>query len=111
MLSFDPHPSTVLNPRSVSLRLSNYGQRTEWLQNLGADEVIRLRPTEEFLRFSPEEFISWLVEIHQPSVIVEGADFRFGRERLGTVETLRELQGKHEFDTLVIEPVEASLQR
>ena len=109
VLSFDPHPSTVLNPRSVSLRLSYFRQRTEWLENLGADEVIRLQPTAEFLSFSPEVFIRWLVENHQPSVIVEGPDFRFGSERSGTIETLRALKGKYGFDTLVIDPVEASL--
>lgn len=109
VLSFDPHPSTVLNPRSASLRLSTFRQRAEWLESLGADEVIRLQPTSEFLSFSPEEFIRWLVEHHQPSIIVEGPDFRFGSERSGTIETLRKLQGKYEFETVVIEPVEASL--
>ena len=109
VLSFDPHPSTVLNPGGVSSRLSSFSQRVKWLEGFGADEVIRLEPNTEFLSRSPEEFIRWLVEHHHPSVIVEGPDFRFGRGRLGTVDTLRELQGKYDFETMVIDPVEAGM--
>ena len=109
VLSFDPHPSTVLNPGDLSSRLSSFSQRTKWLEGFGADEVIRLQPTPEFLSRSPEEFICWLVENHHPSIIVEGPDFRFGSARSGSIDTLRELQGKYDYKTLVIDPVEASL--
>ena len=109
VLSFDPHPSTVLNPGNPSSRLSSFSQRTKWLEGFGADEVIRLQPTPEFLSRSPEEFICWLAENHHPSIIVEGPDFRFGSSRSGTIDTLRELQGKYDYETMVIDPVEASL--
>jgi riboflavin kinase/FMN adenylyltransferase len=109
VLSFDPHPATVLRPQAVPPRLSSFRQRTSWCKHAGANEVLAIHPSPEVLRQSPEEFLSWLVRNYSPRFIVEGPDFRFGRGRAGSVQTLRELEASLGYQTVVVDPVCASL--
>jgi riboflavin kinase / FMN adenylyltransferase len=111
-LAFDPHPLAILRPQQVPARLSTIEQRVKWLHDAGADEVVPMKPTAEFLRQTAGEFISFLVQRFAPSFVVEGEDFRFGRGREGTIETLKTQQsqpGNQGFRTVVVEPVEAAL--
>ena len=109
VLAFDPHPSTVLRTTRRAPRLSSFAQRTRWLREAGADEIVQLEPSLDLLGRSPEEFAAWLCAQHRPDVIVEGSDFRFGRGRSGTVNTLRELARQLRFDVIVVDDVEAVL--
>ncbi|MHC4908957.1 MAG: bifunctional riboflavin kinase/FMN adenylyltransferase [Planctomycetota bacterium] len=108
-LVFDPHPMTVIDPSRAPGCLSAFGQRVEWLRAVGVDEVIRLEPTRDLLGQSAEAFLDSVVAVYGPDFIVEGPDFRFGRGRRGTVETLVRFGAEHGFETIVIDPVEASL--
>jgi riboflavin kinase/FMN adenylyltransferase len=109
VLTFDPHPAVVLRPGAPIRRLTVLEQRRERLREAGADEVAVLEPSTGLLAQAPAEFIGAVVERWRPSFIVEGPDFRFGRGRSGSVETLRKLEGAFGFRTVVIEPVDAPL--
>ena len=109
VLSFDPHPRSVLQPGRAPARLTTFSQRAAQLREHGADEVIRLDPGDGLLKLTPEAFIRSVAEKHRPSFIVEGPDFRFGRDRVGTVKTLREHESAFNFRTCVIDPVDAVL--
>ena len=108
VLSFDPHPLTVLRGGDPG-RLTTFAERTRLLKEVGADEVVALNPTPQFLNQQPEEFLTAVIDPYRPSVIVEGPDFHFGRGRAGSVRTLRQLEGKHGYRTIVIDPVEVAL--
>jgi len=90
-------------------RLSSFDQRTSWLKSAGANEVIRLTPTHEFLSQTPEQFITAIVAQHHPQFIVEGGDFQFGKGRAGSIDTLRHLESKHGYRTIIVNEVEAPL--
>lgn len=110
VLSFDPHPLAVLRPEvPLPPRLSTFADREEWMLAAGADEVIRLAPTEPLLSSTPETFVGDLVARYAPTAIVEGPDFAFGRNRTGTIATLRALGERHGFSVQVVEPVEVTL--
>ena len=109
VLSFDPHPLSVLRPQQVPPRLTDFKQRRRLLMEAGADRVLALEPTRQFLGQTARDFITSMVRSHQPKVVIEGRDFRFGKARAGTVDTLRELGGQFGFETVVIEPVRATL--
>jgi riboflavin kinase/FMN adenylyltransferase len=109
VLAFDPNPLAVLRPESTPPRLSAFVQRVRCLKRLGADEIVPLKPTREFLQQSPEQFIEDCARRWHPSVIVEGADFRFGHHRAGSIETLRQLESRHAYRTIVVDPVEVVL--
>lgn len=106
---FDPHPLSVLRPGREPARLSTFVQRQAWLLSLGADEVIRLEPTHERLQQSPEQFIAWLVDRCHPTVVVEGPDFRFGKDRAGDTTTLIDLGARTGFEVRIVAPVDAVL--
>jgi riboflavin kinase/FMN adenylyltransferase len=108
-LAFDPSPLTVLRPQTPHTRLSTFDQRARWLMQAGASEVVRIAPTREFLQQDAQAFIERLVREHRPRFIVEGPDFRFGRDRAGSIETLRQLEPLLHYRLVVVEPVEVAL--
>jgi len=109
VLSFDPHPLTLLRPQSAPPRLSTFDQRHDYLKSLGADEVLRLTPDPALLNKSAREFIEWLVATHRPRFVVEGDDFHFGKGRAGNNATLRALGPELGFDLDIVPPVEVPL--
>lgn len=109
VLSFDPHPISILKPEAVPSRLSLFERRSLWLKSFGVDEVIRLVPDSEFLNLPAKEFLARLTGDYQPGFIVEGPDFHFGYRRTGSVATLKENEAKFGYETVVIDPVDASL--
>ncbi|MBY0114198.1 MAG: riboflavin biosynthesis protein RibF [Phycisphaerales bacterium] len=104
-LAFDPHPLTKVAPAAAPARLTSFEFRASLLRELGADEVVRLQPSDEFLSTSPSEFIERVVSTYRPGAIVEGADFHFGKGRAGNVATLRELGGRMGFAVDVVDAV------
>lgn len=108
-ITFEPHPLAVLRPGRAPQTLSTIEQRREWLTGAGADEVRALAPTREFLEQTPRAFLERLVGEHSPAVVVEGRDFRFGRDRAGSVRTLHDLGPALGFRALVVDDVEAAL--
>jgi riboflavin kinase/FMN adenylyltransferase len=108
-ITFEPHPATILRPGTRLKKLMNIDQRRQRLLEAGAEEVITLQPTRELLNQTPAEFIGELAARYRPAFIIEGPDFRFGRGRAGTVSTLRQLEATFGYQTIIVEPVEASL--
>jgi riboflavin kinase / FMN adenylyltransferase len=92
VVTFDPPPHQVLHPGSERPPLTTIPQRAELLHALGADHVVVLRTSPALLALSPEAFFEDLLARQLGAKgIVEGYDFRFGRSRAGTNETLRAL--------------------
>ena len=93
-VTFDPPPHQVLHPDSGPPRppLTTLTDRAELLQKVGANHVVILRTNPALLALSPEAFFEdILVRQLDAKAVVEGHDFRFGRARAGTNETLRTL--------------------
>ncbi|WP_283134340.1 bifunctional riboflavin kinase/FAD synthetase [Rhizohabitans arisaemae] len=99
VVTFDPHPDEVLQPGTRVSQLTSPAYRNELLAGLGVDAVCVLPFTAGLSRLGPEEFTqSVLVDrLHAAGVIV-GEGFRFGHKASGTVETLRMLGEKHDFE-------------
>ena len=110
VISFDPHPAAILRPDAMPRRLSRFEQRTSVVEHWQNVRVVRLEPALALLRQTPEEYVAALVQSYRPSVIVEGDDFRFGRGRTGSIETLRELGTRYNFDVLTVAPVKVALR-
>lgn len=94
VVTFDPPPHQVLFPDPGPPRppLTTLADRAELLQKAGADHVVILKTTPALLALSPEAFFEdILVRQLGAKGVVEGHDFRFGRGRMGTTNTLRNL--------------------
>ena len=109
VMAFDPHPATLLRPGTEPGRLTTFERRRELLAAEGADEVVRLTPSPEFLARSASAFIDAVCAEHAPGWFVEGPDFRFGRGREGTPAVLAELGRSRGFAVDVVRPARVVL--
>lgn len=104
VLTFDPHPTTVLSPENAAVQLTTITRRQQLLRAFGADEVQVQAFSREFAAQSPEAFVRSLLTGGTRAMVV-GHDFRFGARRAGDVDTLRALGQKFGFDVLIEGPV------
>jgi riboflavin kinase/FMN adenylyltransferase len=105
VFSFDPPPLRLLRPEIVPKPLTWNMRREALLKNLGVDFVHFYPTTHELLQQSPSEFFEQiLVEKLGLRGLVEGPNFRFGKDRAGDVQTLRELCGQYRVELDIAEP-------
>jgi len=100
VVTFDPHPITVLRPGAEPPRLMTPERRIQTLRDLGVDCVEVIAATRDLLSKEPEQFIRELLDRCRASLVVEGENFRFGRKRRGDVAMLRELGERMGFDVI-----------
>lgn len=101
VLTFEPHPATLLSPARLVERLTTPAERSAWLRHHGADEVCILRVDGALLGLSAEEFLQQIVARLHPRAIVEGPDFNFGKGRGGSIETLRDFGRSHDVAVVI----------
>ncbi len=86
IMSFDPHPGTVLRPELPRPMISTLEQRMALLRSHGADALVLIEPTREFLGMSPDDFLGDVVARALGAVaMVEGSNFTFGKGALGDI--------------------------
>lgn len=105
-ITFDPHPGQLLRPGVSPPPLTTMAERARLLHAAGADHVVILQTTPELLRLSAEEFFDRVIRGHFAArALVEGSNFRFGRDRGGDVTTLADLCARHGMTMDVVEPI------
>lgn len=110
--TFDPHPRVVLNKAPEVPRITTLNERAEILEHLGIDVLIMAEFTLEFAAQSPQEFVkNILVEELGVRDIFVGEDYRFGKGRLGTAETLRRMAPEEGFRVHVVPAVMVGRER
>ena len=88
VLTFDPHPRTVVQGNLVEL-VSSVERRVELLRELGVAEVSVIPFTLEFAATEPEAFVAgFLADV---DTVVVGEGFRFGHRRRGDIALLEQL--------------------
>jgi riboflavin kinase/FMN adenylyltransferase len=102
-VTFDPDPAVVLHPESGQLALSSLAERTERLGALGVDHVEVVPFSRNLASETPEEFIAALQARFELRSLWVGADFALGRDRSGTVETLRAIGQSSGFEVVALE--------
>jgi len=98
LMTFEPHPVTVLRPEEAPPLLMTMKQRLELLSTLDLDAVAIVPFTHKVARMDALNFVQRiLVERFNVREVYTGANFRFGMDREGDVELLRILGEKHGF--------------
>lgn len=101
VVTFWPHPVSVVRPGQEPKLLTDLRSRIELLKQAGANEVRVVQFTPEVAALSPEAFVErFLLPLH-PKRVVVGQNFRFGAKASGDVGTLAEL-GRGRFEVLPI---------
>ncbi len=106
VLTFDPHPMSVLHPEVPHSLLTTLDQKLELLEALEVDIVLVLPFTPEFARRSAEQFVKEDLgaRLGAREVFV-GRNFKFGKGREGRVEDLERLGLSKGMRVVVHEPV------
>jgi len=93
--TFEPHPRKVLQPDRAPRLLTTLEQKLELFDAAGVDVAIVESFDREFAKLPAERFVrEVLFERIAPLEVYVGYDFRYGRDREGSMRTLTEL-GPH----------------
>ncbi|WP_152049810.1 bifunctional riboflavin kinase/FAD synthetase [Tautonia marina] len=88
-LTFDPHPIAVLRPDQAPAPLTWTERKADLLSKAGVDAVAIFKTGPWLLGLTAREFFDRVIREQFDAVgLVEGPTFGFGRDRVGTVETL-----------------------
>ncbi len=89
VVTFEPHPASVLRPEAAPKLLTDGAQKLELLAATGVDLTMVVRFDRARSEESAEEFVQQvLVDCLGVRRIIVGADFHFGHGRKGNVELL-----------------------
>jgi riboflavin kinase/FMN adenylyltransferase len=91
-VTFDRHPREVYAPGTEPPLLTTLERKAALLEPLGLDELVVLAFTEDFSRWTPQEFVDRVVvDGLAARHVVVGSNFTFGHKAAGTLATLRDL--------------------
>lgn len=95
VVTFHPHPQEFFTGQSKKL-LTPLDEKIEGLRSMGVEQLILLPFDNQMAALSPTEFVETiLIEQLKASYISVGFDFRFGKNRTGTVKDLEKIAGNH----------------
>lgn len=114
LMSFIPHPRRALSSIPAAelkqdprfFRLSTPRRKLQLAERLGFDAVFYLRFNSEIQGYSPQQFVEEV--LHKAlcaSLVVVGDDWRFGKGRQGTSETLCEIAKGFSMETKIVDEV------
>jgi riboflavin kinase / FMN adenylyltransferase len=109
VVTFEPHPLTVLRPAAAPARLSPLALKRSLLESAGVEDLIILPPGRQVLDLTAEQFWAILRDDTRPAHLIEGPDFSFGKDRAGTIARLREWCAGTAVQLQVIDPVRVAL--
>jgi riboflavin kinase / FMN adenylyltransferase len=98
VVTFDPHPMSVVRPDKVPPLLATLGRRLALFAEHGAEAALVVRFDPRRSRQPAEEFVRELAGALNPVAVVVGDDFRFGFKATGDVALLRRLGEELGFD-------------
>jgi riboflavin kinase / FMN adenylyltransferase len=103
LLTFEPHPRQVIWHDADFKILTSFEEKKTILENSGIDHLVVQNFTRAFSQMTSDEFIKKiLVDILGVSHIVVGHDHKFGKDRLGDTDKLKELGKKFGFDVISV---------
>lgn len=105
VLTFFPHPSQILKPSSVPLRLATLSEKIYQLEKLHIEKVLVVNFDKNFMNLEATEFFeTYLLKALKAKSIHVGFDFRFGKNRTGDTVFLKQLCDKNNIQLSIQEP-------
>ncbi len=106
VITFEPHPVSVLRPERAPVLLTPGVQRERLLEAADIEVMLIIRFSEDFARTEPEEFVRRF--LHRELALQEiyvGSTFAFGKERRGNLSLLQRIGEELSFGVFGIEEV------
>lgn len=111
VLTFEPHPLSVVAPQKTPARLTTLDQKLDLFRDAGADIVVVARSEPELLGLEADRFVEdILIRLFHPTHIVEGPSFGFGRGRKGTPELLANVAAPFNCKVHIVDPVRVAFE-
>lgn len=107
IVTFNPHPQSVLRPNDQVPWLSSLENRVSKLRELGVNLITVLSFTPELAQLSPREFVVLLKKYLKMRGLIIGPDFALGRERQGNASLLYSLGQEMGFTVETVPPLTA----
>ncbi len=105
VVTFEPHPRQYFQKNQPTFRLMKSETRERFLNYFGVDALFELPFDYSLANLSPKDFIEIvLLEKIRVKNIVVGPDFRFGKNREGSVDLLKSYQRKKKLDLHIATP-------
>ena len=110
-ITFEPHPLKVLSDEGAPPLITLYEQKVELIEQTGIDVLICTPFTQSFAALSAESFIEDIL-IHKIGMkaIIIGKDYKFGKDRRGSVDFLREYAKAYSIEVVVAGWIPVSAQ-
>jgi len=106
LMTFEPHPTAVLNPKAAPALLTTQAMKERLLKAAGVEALLVQPFDASFASLLPEEFVEQvLIERIGAKAVIVGSDFVFGKDGKGDLGLLAEMGLRLGFDTLGVEPV------
>jgi riboflavin kinase/FMN adenylyltransferase len=106
VLTFDPHPLSVIHPAATPKLISTFPVKRDLIAELGVEELVVIPFDKGFASQTAEEFVEEVLIARLGAERVSvGENFRFGKGAKGTSELLASHGG---FETRVVPLVEAA---
>ncbi|TNF81139.1 MAG: bifunctional riboflavin kinase/FAD synthetase [Acidobacteria bacterium] len=107
VVTFEPHPVSVLRPDEAPPRLTTLEQKSKLLEDIGVDVLAVVSFTADFSQTPAEVFVEeFLHRRLGVDEIVVGSRFAFGRQRGGDLELLERMAVQLGFEVRGIEEVQ-----
>ena len=106
VLTFDPHPATVLRPDAVPGLLTPTPFKLRLMERMGFSHALVLTFDKNFATMRAEDFIEQLAAAANPLAgICIGEGWTFGNQRRGNIDLLRRFGHEKNFFTCEVPPV------
>lgn len=112
LITFEPHPQVVIQraDKPEVYLITTIKERLEIFGELGVENILIIDFTSEFSKIEPEDFIrNYLYKIGFQKLII-GHDHTFGKDRQGSIDTLKKLSEIDNFEIEQIPPFKLNEQ-
>ncbi len=96
VMTFEPHPLTVLKPELAPSRLTPFTQKARLLRDMGIDYLFVAAFNNQFRHITADQFVDTILctELRTSHVVI-GHDFIFGYRRQGNAALLKQKSIRH----------------
>jgi riboflavin kinase / FMN adenylyltransferase len=106
VLTFHPHPTTVVAPERAPQLICSLEERIRLLEGAGAEHILVLPFTRQIAEMTPREFVTTVLdEALNTRAVVVGQNFRFGYKQLGDTAALAQFGAEFAFEPHFLAPI------
>ncbi len=108
VIAFEPHPRQYFRPNDPPFRLTSLRAKALILEKMGVDGLFTLQFDRALAETSAQDFVrDVLVDALGLGHLVIGADFRFGKDRGGDADLMKEMGADLGFGVSVVDMIDS----